>query len=100
MNNVQAGAVAQVGKVTRTLEKSLVTRAEVDARGPVVHLVTEGVPYAMWHHEGTPPHVIRPVNRTVLRFPGAGGTVFATVVNHPGTAPNRYLTDNLHLAAT
>lgn len=98
MGNVQTAAKAQVGKVTRTLEYSIVTRSGVDGRGPYCLLVTEGVDYAMYHHEGTPPHEIRPRSRSVLRFPGSGGMVYTTVVHHPGTQPNRYFTDNFHLA--
>lgn len=67
--NVQAGAVAQVGKKTRRLERSIVKRPGVDGRGPYVDVVTEGVRYALYHHNGTD------------RWGG-----------------NPFLTDNLHLA--
>jgi hypothetical protein len=67
---VQAGARRQVGKRTRRLERSIVKRQGVDARGPFILVVTEGVPYGIWHHEG----------------------------NTRGWPGNRFLTDNLHLA--
>ena len=51
--NVQAGARRQVGKKTRRLERSIVKRPGVDARGPYVDVVTEGVRYAGYHHNGT-----------------------------------------------
>lgn len=51
--NVQMGARAQVGKRTRRLERSIVKRAGVDRDGPFVLVVTEGVPYGVYHHEGT-----------------------------------------------
>lgn len=51
--NVQAGAVQQVGKKTRRLERSIVKRPGTDARGPYVDVVTEGVRYAGYHHNGT-----------------------------------------------
>jgi hypothetical protein len=57
-------------------------------------------PIALMHHEGTKPHEIRPRVAKILRFPAAwapGGFALAMVVQHPGTSPNRYLTDNLHL---
>lgn len=98
MTNVQTGARNQVGKKTRTLEKSIVKRAGVDARGPYVMLVTEGVDYGLPHHEGTPPHVIQPRTRRFLRFPVNGQIVFARIVHHPGTQPNHYFTDNIRLA--
>lgn len=68
---------------------------------PFVRVGSES-PIARLHHEGTRPHLIRPVNAKLLRFPAnrglGGGFIYATVVHHPGTKPNRYLTDNLHLA--
>lgn len=51
--NVQAGARRQVGKKTRRLERSIVKRPGVDSRGPYVDVVTEGVSYALHHHDGT-----------------------------------------------
>lgn len=68
--NVQMGARRQVGKDTRRLERSIVKREGVDARGPFVLVVTEGVSYGYWHHEG----------------------------NNRGWPGNRFLTDNLRLA--
>jgi hypothetical protein len=41
---------------------------------------------------GTQPHIIRPHEPGgVLAFPGAGGTVFAREVHHPGTRPQPYM---------
>jgi hypothetical protein len=97
-SNVQAGAVRQVGKITRRLERSIVKRPGVDSRGPFVMVVSEGVPYAVWHHEGTEPHVIRPRKAKVLSWVSGGERRFASSVNHPGTRPNRFLSDNLPLA--
>jgi hypothetical protein len=50
---------------------------------------------ALWHHEGTGPHEIRPRNATVLRFrpKGSAAFVFARIVHHPGTRANKFLTD-------
>lgn len=50
--NVQTGARQRVGKKTRRLERSIVKRQGVDGRGPFVLVVSEGVPYGYWHHEG------------------------------------------------
>jgi len=54
-------------------------------------------PIALIHHEGTKAHMIRPVRKKALRWPGASksGWLFAKYVHHPGTKPNRYLSDNL-----
>jgi len=51
--NVQAGARRQVGKKTRRLERSIVKRPGVDSKGPFVDVVTEGVSYSLYHHDGT-----------------------------------------------
>lgn len=96
--NVQTGARRLVRKRTRTLEKSIVKRADVDGRGPVVYVVTDA-PYAIYEHDGTRPHIIRPRNRKVLRFPTRGGAiVFAQVVHHPGTEGSEFLVKALPLA--
>ena len=39
---------------------------------------------------GTPPHLIHPHGQA-LRFMAGGTVVFATVVRHPGTAPNNFM---------
>lgn len=50
--NVQGAARQKVGKRTRRLERSIVKRQGVDSEGPFVLVVSEGVPYGYWHHEG------------------------------------------------
>jgi len=50
--NVQNVAKQRVGKRTRRLERSIVKRAGADALGPFMLVVTEGVGYSVWHHEG------------------------------------------------
>jgi hypothetical protein len=50
--NVQLGARQRVGKKTRRLERSIVKRIGADAKGPFILVVTEGVSYGFWHHEG------------------------------------------------
>lgn len=55
-------------------------------------------PRALMHHEGTAPHLIEPVRAEVLAFNYEGEMVFTAYVFHPGTSPNKYLTDNLPLA--
>jgi phage gpG-like protein len=67
--------------------------------GDLAVQVGSNVSYARIHHDGSRPHVIRARNAKVLRFTNRRGeVVFARSVNHPGTRPNRYLTDNLHIA--
>jgi hypothetical protein len=41
-------------------------------------------PHARFVHDGSRPHVIRPRERKLLRWPVPGGYAFARQVNHPG----------------
>jgi hypothetical protein len=82
------------------LRDSIVKRIMADGKADPQVMVGSSHPIALIHHEGTRPHMIYPKKASVLAFPAAwapSGTAFAMYVNHPGTAPNRYLTDNLPL---
>ena len=63
-------------------------------------LVGSDLPYALYHHEGTRPHTIRArrSRRLVFFWPKAARVMFLPRVRHPGTRPNRYLTDALREA--
>lgn len=74
------------------LRDAIVTRI-VERGGTTVVRVIAARPYAVFHHEGTRPHVIRPVRAKALRFTVGRVVVFAKKVNHPGTRPNRFLAD-------
>ncbi len=94
---VMAGARAQVGVRTGALRASIHMRHMADTRGQYVR-VGSNLNYARLHHDGTSPHIIKPNRKQVLKFATKGQIIFAHVVKHPGTKPNRYLTDNLRLA--
>jgi hypothetical protein len=54
--------------------------------------------YAYMHHEGTKPHVITPnPPNTVLVFGKGSRVIHTKMVKHPGTKPNRYLSDQLRI---
>jgi hypothetical protein len=61
----------------------------------LVATVGSGNRIALMHHNGTRPHFIRPRRAQTLRFYSHGRIVYSQLVFHPGTRPNRYLTDNL-----
>jgi len=83
------------------LRDTIVKRVVKTGQFPSV-MVGSDSPIAWLHHEGTKPHIIKPVNSKFLVFwsSNEGGTkkIFAKLVHHPGTKPNHYLTDNLWLA--
>lgn len=88
-------ARAQAGVQTGMLKASI--RTMEHSRAPYGQMMKIGadVRHALWHHEGTRPHVIVPQRARILRFAKNGRVVFAHKVMHPGTRPNRYLSDNL-----
>lgn len=88
-------ARAQVGKDTRALYRSISYRVSVGSRGGVTGTVLADNKIALMHHNGTKPHIIRARRAETLRFKSRGKIVYAKVVRHPGTRPNRYLTDSL-----
>lgn len=49
-----------------------------------------GVGYGVYVRDGTRPHVITPKNAKMLRFVVNGQVVYARMVHHPGTKPNRF----------
>jgi hypothetical protein len=85
------------------LRASIVKRFVAKPRGKFLMEMWVGSnhPRAMMYHEGTRPHVIAARNPdSPLHFTTSDGIeVFAAFVQHPGTQPNRYLTDNLPLIA-
>lgn len=92
---VQAAAKQQVGVRSGRLRGNIVKR-NINVDGEFGCKVgTEAVPYALWHHEGTEPHDIPNAFGWGPTF-GIGGRFDGKF--HPGTKPNPYLTDNLHLA--
>jgi len=98
---VLARARTLVGVRSGTLLASLRRESGHTATGPYVDVVA-GVrgltTYLGWHHDGTPPHVIRARRRRALRFTVGGRVVFARSVRHPGSAGSRFLTRALDAA--
>lgn len=93
---VLLAARAQVGVDTGRLKASL--HMEHSRRGPGQQVkIGSPLNYALIHHEGSRPHIIVPKRAETLRFSSRGRVVYTRVVRHPGTKPNKYLTDNLYL---
>jgi hypothetical protein len=93
---IMIAAKQQVGVDTGRLKNSIHMR---HFRSGIGQLIEVGSPlkYALLHHEGTRPHLITPNRAQVLRFTSGSRVIYTHQVRHPGTRPNRYLTDNLYL---
>lgn len=79
-----------------TLRDSIVKRFHTTGDGVVVEVGSED-PIALIHHEGTEPHTITARNAPMLVFwsERAGAVISVRQVQHPGTQPNRFLTEAL-----
>lgn len=73
---------------TGRLRSSIVSRSERSGRS-VGYVIGTNVNYAAAVEYGTSPHVIKPVNKKALYWPGARHPV--AQVNHPGTRPQPFL---------
>lgn len=85
---VMAQAPVKTGKLRASIKTTRLWPG-LPRNGTAVVADTE---YALSVENGSQPHVIKPKNASVLRFPSrGGGVVFTHTVNHPGTAPNPFM---------
>lgn len=95
-----AKMLAPQGKTGHLRSSIRVVRDRVE-KGPTAfsYTVIADTDYAIYVHEGTRPHTIRPNTAKALRFEAGGGIVFAKVVHHPGTKAQPFLRNALIAAA-
>lgn len=94
-NRVAQRARLQVGVKTGRLKASIKFQ-HIQRAGEAAVKIGAYTHYAKMHHEGTRPHVITPTKPgTQLIFMKGARIIRTPLVNHPGTRPNRYLTDQL-----
>lgn len=93
---IVAAAQRQVGVQTGALRQSIHSRSLRDARSQYLWVGSEQS-HALMHHEGTRPHEIVPREAPVLRFTAGSRIIYTRHVMHPGTRPNKYLSDQLYL---
>ena len=102
---VKQAARKQAPIKTGCLRGSIVKRVEETPQGIAIRIVSDTSPcspsrksYSLYVHEGTKPHTIMG-NPTLAFFwpsgPNGPRMYFFRSVQHPGTKPNRFLTDNL-----
>jgi hypothetical protein len=92
-DKVVHAAKRQVGVKTGHLRASIHMRHTTGMRGQELWIGSE-VKYGYLHHEGTRAHTIAPKNGGVLVL--RSGKMVHGSVRHPGTKPNRFLSDNLY----
>jgi hypothetical protein len=92
---------------TGCLEASPVKRFSSDGPMLTVTIQSDTSPcaedhksYSLFVHDGTAPHVIDARPGGVLAFESHGQIMFATSVNHPGTAPRPFLRSALEQLAS
>jgi hypothetical protein len=93
---IRSLARVRVGKRTGALAMSLYINQTVFLNGQIIEIGSK-LPYALFHHEGTRPHVIHARQGGTLRFTSSSRIVYSRAVMHPGTKANRYLADSLPL---
>ena len=87
-NQARADAPTRAGNLGRQVKQG-----HIGVPGPrtVSGSVRDDADYALYVHEGSRPHLIRPRNAKALRFQIGGRTVFAKLVRHPGTKARPFL---------
>lgn len=96
-DRIVRGAKHQVGVKTGALRQSIRMRHYSSPVGQ--HLwIGSMKDYAYLHHEGTRPHLITPKEPGgVLQFSRGTRLIRTELVRHPGTKPNKYLSDQLRI---
>jgi hypothetical protein len=86
----------QVGVKTGALKSSIKMEHKTARYGQELKIgSTNKIAYL--HHEGTKPHTITPKNAPQLVFMSKGRVIRTQLVRHPGTKPNKYLTDQMFI---
>lgn len=89
-------AKRQVGVDTGRLRDSIHSIHMRDSRSQYMW-IGSNEEHALMHHQGTKPHTIVPREAPILRFTSGSRIIYSREVQHPGTRPNRYLSDQLIL---
>lgn len=87
-NDAKAVKAGRFKNQTGNLRRSIAT----EVQGPTKGIVYTDQAYAAAVEMGSRPHVIVPVNKKALAWKDPSGqTVFAKMVNHPGTKPYPFM---------
>jgi hypothetical protein len=85
-------AKLQVGVKTGKLRDSITMQHSTHKYGHKLRIGSK-LSYAYLHHEGSRAHIITPNKAPNLVFRKGPRVIVTKLVHHPGTKPNRYLTE-------
>lgn len=77
---------SRTGELEAGIQGRQISSGERGAEGELVSLS----PHSGFVNDGTPAHAIYPKDKKALAFEAGGTKVFASVVHHPGTAPDPF----------
>ena len=93
---ITTAAKLQAGVKTGALKASIHMEHSRNPLGQEIRVGSNNIKYATMHHEGTKPHIIVPNRAPQLVFMSAKSgrprIIRTTLVHHPGTKANPYLT--------
>lgn len=87
-NQARADVPVRTGNLGRTIGEGPIAFTGPRTVSGSVHAMAD---YALYVHEGSRPHLIRPRRAKALRFQIGGRTVFARLVRHPGVRARPFL---------
>ncbi|MHC9292059.1 hypothetical protein ACRCUN_06300 [Mycobacterium sp. LTG2003] len=87
-NQARADVPVRTGNLGRTIGEGPIAFTGPRTVSGSVHATAD---YALYVHEGSRPHLIRPRRAKALRFQIGGRTVFARLVRHPGVRARPFL---------
>lgn len=95
---IQTGARGRVRKRSTRLARSIEVTHTRDTRGQRIKVGSK-LPYALYEHDGTRPHIIQGRGGRMLKYNvGGGRRVYARMVLHPGTKGTRFLVEPMEAA--
>jgi hypothetical protein len=95
---VVIAAKIQVPKRTGQMAAQIGVERRVETPGGQSLQIVSANKNSAYVHEGTAPHLIKSRKANgFIKFNSKGVTVFTRLVRHPGSKPNRFITDNVKL---
>ena len=98
LNRTIIRAKRDVGVKSGALRASIYSTHRGTSTGQYAEVIAP-LSYALAHHNGTRPHIIKPKKAEQLVFRSGSRIIRTSIVKHPGTRANRFLFKNLDVLA-